>query len=89
VFYFFFFYQTCAGGLDFHFGVFLPESVRRIFVGGYSSDFICFLLLLKIQSEVLSGIWKLNFGKKFDLIITCSAIFSVQIPKCLGVGCAA
>jgi len=35
---------------DFHFGVFLPESVRRIVVGGYSSDFICFLPLLKIHS---------------------------------------
>jgi hypothetical protein len=27
---------------DFHFGVFLPESVRRILVGGYSSDFVSF-----------------------------------------------
>jgi len=27
--------------------------------------------------------------KKFALIITCSAIFIVQLPKCLGVGCAA
>jgi len=54
---------------DFHFGVFLPESLRRIFVGGYSSLF-CMLLLLKIQSEVLSRIWKLNFGNKFALIIT-------------------
>jgi len=74
---------------DFHFGVFLPESVRRIVVGGYSSDFICFLPLLKIHSEVLSRIWKLNLGKKFALIITCSAVFIVQLPKCLGVGCAA
>jgi len=32
---------------DFHFDVFLHASVRRIVVGGYSSDFICFLLLLK------------------------------------------
>jgi hypothetical protein len=65
---------------DFHFGVFLPESVIRIVVGGYSSDFICFLLLLKIQSELLSRIWKLNFGKKFALIIICSAVFIVQLP---------
>jgi len=27
---------------DFHFGVFLPESVRRIVMGGYSSDFVSF-----------------------------------------------
>lgn len=27
---------------DFHFGVFLPESVRRIVVGGYRSDFVSF-----------------------------------------------
>jgi len=27
---------------DFHFGVFLPESVRRIVVGGYSSNFVSF-----------------------------------------------
>lgn len=52
---------------DFHFDVFLLESLRRIAVGGYSSDFICFLLLLKIQSEVLSRIWKLNFDKKICL----------------------
>jgi len=67
---------------DFHFGIFLPDSLRRIVVGGYSCDFICFLLLLKIQSEVLSRIWKLNIGKK--ICFACSAIFIVQLPKCFG-----
>lgn len=81
----------CQGFTDgtFHFDVFLPESVRRTVVGGCSSDFICFLLLLKIQAEVLSRIWKLNFGKKFALIVTCSVVFIVQLPECLGVGCVA
>jgi len=76
---------------DFHFDVFLPESVRRIVVGGYSSDFICFLLLLKkfkqrcfqeFRSSILAK-------KKIALIITCSVVFIVQLPKCMGVGCVA
>jgi hypothetical protein len=41
-----------------------------------------------VTEKVFLRIWKLNFGKEFALII-CSAVFIVQLPKCLGVGCAA
>jgi hypothetical protein len=49
------------------------------------------LFLSVIENSVRGAVKNLEvkFGKEFALIFICSAVFIVQLSKCLGVGCAA
>lgn len=74
----FIFCQRFTDGTWFSFWC-VPAWVCKKNCCGWVHFWFCFLLLLKIQAEVLSRIWKLNFGKKicFNYYMFCSFHCSV------------